>query len=243
MTSKLFALPQDEFVPPRRLRSKRSKDGSFQESIKRLIDHFNKIKTSQINLHAICDKYSFERRRFYDVVNVLEGIGCGRKLDSDRMVWYSLGNVKKHIRKLVQMHILAPPNASIETLLKIDTTLSIVSLTNTYLLTFIALQTKEINIRELAKLLAKYNNRFKSTLCKLYQTTQILRALGIFDSTIQQGQTVISDEIFELMRLNEPILACRPFSIQSLLNCEEPDIKFPSILDQRRRLYSEAIAA
>lgn len=232
----------DSISIPRQRTEKRNRVCDFQENIQRLVEHFNKIRNTQINLQAICDKYGFERRRFYDIVNVLEKIGCSRKIDSDRIIWYGLRNVKKYIKSLVKIHSSSPPNASIQSLLKIEKSLSIVSLTNTYLLSFIVLQTQEINMRELANLLSKYNKSSKSTLCKLYQTTQILRALGIIDPISQQGITRISDEIFAIMKIEDPCDSSSPFSIQSLLNDDNTKVTLPNVLDFRRKLFHEALS-
>lgn len=223
-------------------KARKNANGSFQERIKKLIDHFNKSHSSELSLQSICERYSFERRRFYDVINILEGIGCIKKLDSDRMIWYGIGNVKKNIKRLVKKHVSAPANEPIQNLLKISKTCSIISLTNTYMLSFIALQTREVSLMELANIIAQFNKRYKSTLCKLYQISQIMRAMGVVEFNSRQGLPRLTEDYYNLIMIPEDNNNARPFSIQWILEKDEQCISMPNILDQRRKLFRQCVS-
>lgn len=243
MSHKSDESSEDEFQPVDQHKKERLASKSFHNSISELINHIGRHHSMRFSLQAVCDEYKFEKRRFYDVVNVFEAIGCCKKIDANHMLWYGIINVKKHIKRLLKKHISAPLDTPIEELFMIDKTLSISSLTNSYMFSFITLQTRELNIRDLSLFLSKYNGRYKSTLCKMYQITHILRAMGILEQNRTQGISIIREEYYSSMQIPTSNQVVHPFSIQSLLNDEEHEQNIPNVLDYRRKLYHDSVVA
>jgi hypothetical protein len=88
------------------------------------------------------------------------------------------------------------------------------------ILSFIAQGKQAMNIKKLAALLSRKNGRFRTTLCKLYQITHILEAVGIMEKSAVTGEVILRKEYcLDDDKDGMQCISCLPFafSVRALL--------------------------
>ncbi|EAY13161.1 hypothetical protein TVAG_444450 [Trichomonas vaginalis G3] len=73
---------------------------NFRTSIIYFVETLDREPKQNYTITQLCTRFGFQRRRFYDVVNVLESAGCCQKTNVDCFVWLGLNNVKNHLQSL-----------------------------------------------------------------------------------------------------------------------------------------------
>ena len=175
------------------------KKNEHSENFSMLIQNFIKFAESKpsqsYSITSICEKIGFQRRRFYDVINVLEVAGCCKRINVDTITWFGRSNIRLTMQELVRISG-ASMNMSLSKILPSEKVISIAHLTQIYLLTFSALNKKQLDIRATAQYISRENGRFKTTLCKLYQITHILCSADILIKSDVPSIVSIHDEYF-----------------------------------------------
>jgi hypothetical protein len=100
------------------------------------------------------------------------------------------------------------------------TTVSISTLTVGFVLCFLALRMRTLDIKQVSRYLSHQTGRQKSRLCKLYQIAHILEAAGVITRSEVAGEIVIVEKFFAPVDLKDP--AKNPFAIESILNRARP---------------------
>ena len=208
------------------------RNNNFKLSIQKLIELCNKDTTEHYDMFKVSTHLSFHRRRFYDVINVLEVIGCCVKLDTDTFLWNGLGNVRDTITKMAYTNGVFSKDVTLDSILPNEDCISIGKVTEHFILTFLALQEHCLDIKKVSFYLSRYNNRSKTTLCKLYQITHIFESMGILTKTENTSEFRLSDEYFVSPEVTIQ-QGDSPYSIESLLNRQVPFAQ-SSIVKQRR---------
>lgn len=187
---------------------------SFRASIVMLVETLEIEPKQNYTISQLCTRFGFQRRRFYDVVNVLEAAGCCSKTNFDCFTWLGLSNVKPHLETIAKNHALYSPKSDMEDLFPTSDSITIANLANQFLLSFLALNKKVLDIKQIALFLSRVNLRFKTTLCKLYQISHILEVVGIIEKTVTPGEVLMADRYFP-----EQPPKCRVFlDVETLLN-------------------------
>ena len=211
---------------------------TFRVSIQMLVKAAEEKKITNFAITALTKQFSFQRRRLYDVINVLEAIGVCKKTSVDMISWYGLSCIPNTIKLLQKEKNLDSSPRNLEILFPDDTCISISNLTKAYILCFSTLQSQTLNLKSVANLFSKQNGRFKTTLCKLYQITHVLEAAGIVQKTVVPGEVTICDPYYILNSPKEKEL--NMLSIDALLNHH---IKSSNINDQKKsNIFSEVPA-
>ena len=213
------------------------RNNNFKISIQKLIEYCNKDTTEHYDMLKVSTQLSFHRRRFYDVINVLEVIGCCVKLDTDTFLWNGMGNIKDTITKMAYTNGVFSKDVTLDAILPNEDCISIGKVTEHFMLTFLALQQQCLDIKKVSFYLSRYNNRSKTTLCKLYQITHIFESMGILTKTENTSEFRLCDEYFispEIVIQQGDV----PYSIESLLNRQMPFSK-SQIIQERRREFDE----
>lgn len=169
---------------------------SFRASIIMFVETLEMEPKQNYTISQLCTRFAFQRRRFYDVVNVLEAAGCCQKTNFDCFTWLGLANVKPHLAQLIRDHELTTSKNDMEELFPTSESITIANLAYQFLLAFLALDKKLLDIKQIALFLSRNNSRFKTTLCKLYQISHILEVVGIIEKTITPGEVLLAERFF-----------------------------------------------
>jgi hypothetical protein len=215
---------------------------SFRTAIQSLVVKLQNSPPGEYGISAIREEFQFQKRRLYDVVNVLEAIGCCTKRSTDIVFWNGLSNIPKALSKLQEMRCLTDPGADIEDFVPDDKFIAISRFTVAFILCFLALRTRVLNIKRIALFLSRKNGRYKTTLCKLYQISHILEAVGVVQKSVVPGEMRLSDQYFA--DLDMPETESRGdmtalFSIRSLLvgPTQKPAPETSAVISNRRALF------
>lgn len=193
---------------------------------------------SSYTITKICEKFKFQRRRLYDVVNVLESVGCCKKASIDSITWNGIDGV---VPMLIEQQVawgVDNGSATLSHLFQEERCISIGHLTLVYMMMFFALRQKCLDIRSVAMYLSRNNGRFKTTLCKLYQISHILEAAGIIKRGALAGETTIGDRFFQFPN-RSCISDAGPMSIDLLLSRPREDLV--NWVQSRRDEFSDIV--
>lgn len=186
---------------------------SFKNSIHMLVSRAERQPFPLFTITQLCSEFGFQRRRLYDVINVLEAIGCCKKTSVDTLIWLHLSNVPISLARSSSEYMLDSDDCDITSLIPNNTSISMGDLALAFMLCFIAMQQRCMSLKEVANFLSRKNGRSKTTLCKLYQVSHILEAVGVITRDRNTKGFIICDPYFIHIDMKSS-----PLSIQSLLN-------------------------
>lgn len=170
---------------------------------------------------SLSNRFGIKRRRLYDVINVLESIGVCRKNGLDAVKWLGLSNMKATMQELRRSRNIDNTSLSLEELFPSQSCIGISHLTISFLLLFSAVRTNRLDLRFVSQFFSHGMNRYKTTLCKLYQICYILCAIGVTTRTAQVCEVVLNEEYCDngvkgIAKKKQPEISV--MSITSLLN-------------------------
>lgn len=151
----------------------------FAQFVDQLIeDHeANPDETIQINL--IATEQGVEKRRLYDLMNVLVTCDVCVKTDTHIYRWLSLDNTRKAVQRISREIELRAMTQSISELLTLPDSPSIGLMTSMFIGTFLFFNMPTMNIREVALLLSSVTNQQKPILRRLYLVAFLLERIGL----------------------------------------------------------------
>ena len=202
---------------------------NFSLTIQNFIDYAESRPSQSYSITSICDQFKFQRRRFYDVINVLEITGCCKRINVDTITWFGRQNVRSTLKELVRISQIHS-KSTIASILPKEKIITIAHLTKVYLLIFSFLNQNQLDIRATAQVIAKENGRFKTTLCKLYQITHILCAAKILVKSDVPSIVSMKPEYF--------VPSSQPLTLPILGNIQKPTV-VPDTLKIENLLSSE----
>ena len=62
-------------------------DSSLGLLTKRFVDKLSKAENGSLDLNAVAEALNVQKRRIYDITNVLEGVGLIEKQSKNRVAW------------------------------------------------------------------------------------------------------------------------------------------------------------
>lgn len=207
---------------------------TFRRSIQALINKTESHPPKDYHIPSICSSCGFQKRRFYDVINVLEAVGACWKKSVDVIVWKGLAQIPETLRLLQYHSATNGVNSTMEDIFPNEKCISISHLTVSLVLFFFALRKRSLHIKQVGIFLSRHNGRYKTTLCKLYQITHILEAAGIIEKSVIPGEIMMVKEFYAPVEFEREEKPVDLFSITSLLNSSSDDDSMDSIIEQRR---------
>ena len=105
----------EEYQSPNLCHKPRSE--SFKASTDLLLQRCSRDCSAIYDLHKTANYIGFHKRRFYDVIHVLDALGCVDKLDADSFKFNGLSCVKAKILQLCYDFDVFNPNKSIQEVL------------------------------------------------------------------------------------------------------------------------------
>ena len=214
----------------------------FKASIKAFVKQAESEIKQTYNITQLCNDFDFQRRRLYDVISILEALGCCEKVTVDRVTWYGLSAVPSHLRELQKTLGVNKPDTEMGDIFLEEQMILLAHLTVSFVLCFLVLRQPVLDIKNIAMFLSRHNGRFKSTLCKLYQITYILDAAGIIMKTAIPSQIVLAPEYYTIVPMVGVGDPDDVLSIMSLLNrhdgCLASELE-QMALARRRQIFSQ----
>ena len=206
--------------------------GNFASSIKKFINYVDSQLNSTFSLTNLCKDFNFQRRRFYDVINVFEALKFCQKTGVDEMIWYGRGPFKKFLSQ-IKNNLVQDLDSNY------DQCISISGLTIRFIKYFFQSSTQTINIKDVGNYLSRENGRVTTTKCKLYQIAHILEAASVVEKTVMPGEIKLLDEYYYLDQNHTPNPTPQPPKIQQQQQQINPQIpqqinhQIPQIYNQQ----------
>jgi hypothetical protein len=145
--------------------------------------------------------FGFQRRRMYDALGVFTAIGCCRRVSGDTIVWHGMSCVAPTLLRLQQSVHADFPDVSLNEIVGRQNDVSISALTTAFILCFLGLQKRTLDIKHISRYLSRQSGRSKSTLCKIYQIAHILEAAGVVERSDVPREITIAHQYFAVISL------------------------------------------
>lgn len=199
----------------------------FGQSISSMIETCKLMKNTIFDTNELSQLFNINKRRFFDIISVLDAIGCMRKISTNKVVWNGFGDCVNKEMELFKNFGVFDSSVPLSKLVFTDEGSSITDLTSQLLTFFVALNMKTLNLKDIANYICKDGSSTKKLLGKMYQITHILNSIGFISRTNVHSEIQINDKYFVSL---EPSL----YSIESLLNNKDCSPKSSNYFAQRR---------
>ena len=215
----------------------KSHNGFFKKCTLQFLDKCSKSQSNET--HSITTTsltFGSQRRRFYDVLSILESLGVCSKVNSDSFIWNGFSKVKDVIYELAKKRGVFDEKKDLNSIISSEGCISIPRLSEDFILCFLSLETNTLNIISVSEFMSRNNHRNKTTRCKLYQVACILELIGLIHKTNNQSEFVLDGKYFISATLQMATTETNPSSFENLLNRAVPSIINP-IIKQRREYF------
>ena len=195
------------------------------------------------SITALSSEFSITRRRFYDVLNVLESMGVCEKVGIDSIRWLGCDNIKPTLTRLRKEMDVDNPGRTLDELFASGKLIGIGKTNILLLMLFPALRVKRLNLKKAAALLAHGVVKYRTMLGKLCQIAYILRAVDVVNRTALSCEIELRDDLCDYPIFDSPLTPLEApdtdddwFSVSSLLS--RPRTKqAQDWLSERRRVF------
>ena len=174
-----------------------------------------------------------QRRRFYDLISILEALGICTKVHNDSFIWKGFDHSKNAILEIAKQRGVFDSSKTLDDIVPSDGCISIPRLSEDFLLLFLALETQVLNIISITHFMSRNNFRYKTTRCKLYQVASILEMMGLIRKTKNTSEFILDDQFFISATLKMIPVTASPSSFESLLSRAVPSVMNQTIIRRR----------
>ena len=169
---------------------------NFKESALALIRTCEQRKGMILNSQFLSKNLNMERRRFFDIINVLDAIDFCKKIDAESFLWKGPEHARRKILQIAVGRGVFDSSKTLDDIFPAQKCISITQISIDLLLFFLALQVKRIDLKDLSFFLSRTNGREKTMICKLYQSAAIFELVGVIEKTKNIGEFAISNQFF-----------------------------------------------
>ncbi|OHT03975.1 hypothetical protein TRFO_28633 [Tritrichomonas foetus] len=179
-------------------RSKRRND--FSDFIDQLIHKYEDAPDPNIQINALSMENNVEKRRLYDLLNVLVACSVCTKTDSHTYKWNSIHNTKEAIKKISLELEARSLKETIEETFELPDSPSIGLITNRFIGVFLFFNLSTLNIRDVASLMACDESHYKPILRRLYLVAYLLERIGLFKHSQKIGEYQIDIDVRDICK-------------------------------------------
>jgi hypothetical protein len=164
-----------------------------------------------------------KRRRIYDILNVLESIGCCKRTDLDQLEWLGLERAESVISGLASAFLTTFSGLALESVFPCPCSVGTSDLTISFLKLFFGTGATTIDLRVASQFFSRGTPRYKTTLCKLYQITYMLSAIDVTRKTGNVCEVQLSPTYAKYLHRTPDRILLDPISLQGMLNDRQQD--------------------
>lgn len=176
------------------LPAKRNMD--FSEFIDHLIRKYENKPGSMIQINSLSSESSIEKRRLYDLLNVLVACDICDKTDSHNYIWKSINNKINAVEQIsYDLENKAIHHYTVEDIFILPDSPSIGLITTRFIGVFLYLNINSLNIRDAALAMATDETHFKPILRRLYLVAYLLERIGLFKHSQKIGEYQLDFDI------------------------------------------------
>lgn len=156
---------------------------SFGEMIKEMTSG-----DTEISIDYMVRRKKYEKRRLYDLLNVLCTLEICTKVDRQNYVWIGLGNVREvmiNMARKLELTVMACDDVSV---LRLGESAHLTVVVNSFMWAYFYFGVNCLNVQYAARLLAREIRDAKRILRRLYLVTQILDRVQLVVHTNRRGE-------------------------------------------------------
>jgi hypothetical protein len=179
------------------------------------------LDADPVKKHSIVDlhhKYNIRQRRLYDLVNVFVAVGCATRESSTIVLWNGTQQILPNLFQERTKRGITNPFFTLRQLFPSSDCVGLASLAMALLMMFPAMGIFNINLRQFSSFFASETHKSKTTLCKLYQVTLILGALGITAKTERPCEVCLKQPFTQIIFKPQSLAPERIFAIENIIN-------------------------
>lgn len=173
------------------------KRSDFSKFVNFLIDKSERDPSHPIQINKLASEHGVEKRRLYDLMNVLVACDICVKTDSHIYRWLTVRNARSAVQRISKENELKAITIPISDLLTLPDSPSIGLMTSTFISAFVLFNVTIMNIREVAILLSSAKNHPKPILRRLYLVAFLLERVGLLRHRQKVGDYEIDVNIEE----------------------------------------------
>ncbi|OHT02050.1 hypothetical protein TRFO_30918 [Tritrichomonas foetus] len=173
--------------------SKRRND--FSEFIDGLIKKYEDRPNSVIQINSLSNENTIEKRRLYDLLNVLAACDICTKTDQHNYIWNSIKNSKKAISRISYELECRSINETTDEIFILHDSPSIGLVTTRFIGIFLYLNIDTSNIRDAALFMSSDEPHYKTILRRLYLVAFLLERIGLFTRTQKNGEYKLNVDV------------------------------------------------
>lgn len=174
----------------------------FKEFVDTMIQSNAVRPNPAIQVGEIALQSGIEKRRLYDLMNVLVSCDVCMKVDTRTYRWLSLGNVGSAIFRIAGQVEIAAREKCFEEMFRLQESPSIGLMATTFIGTFLYFNAQTMNIRTVAWMMANDRAHFKPIIRRLYLVAFLLERIGLFRHDQKIGDYRILIAVDEVCRTN-----------------------------------------
>ena len=167
----------------------------FAQFVHQLIDTYEKTPDGTIQINMIAAEQGVEKRRLYDLMNVLVACDVCVKTDTHLYRWLSISNTSKAVQRISKDMELRAMTMSVSELLTLPDSPPIGLMTTVFIGTFLFFNMSTMNIRDVALLLSSVTNQQKQILRRLYLVAFLLERIGLLKHKQKIGDYEINANV------------------------------------------------
>jgi hypothetical protein len=207
----------------------------FDTLVQVLVAEIQECPQKTQSMDELHHRFQVKRRRLYDVTNILIVLGAAARSNAEEITWLGEDQILPSLLKQKQAMNVMNLQIPLSVLFPRDNCVSFTTLAMAVLMMFPAIGTERLNLRDISAFFSRDTQRYKTTICKLYQITLILGALGIMQRTENPCEVKIIQPYTDL--LMDGTLNNNPMALSRLLS--RPSWS-ADIMKDRRREFKEA---
>lgn len=170
----------------------------FAHFVDQLIEKSEGKPNLPLQINKIATEYGVEKRRLYDLMNVLVACDVCRKTESHVYRWLSINNAQQAVRRISREIEERAIENGINTLFKLPESPAIGVMTAMFIGSFAFFSMTRINIRDISLLMASDARHYKPVLRRLYLVAFLLERVGLLKHVHKVGDYEITVNVKEI---------------------------------------------
>ena len=219
--------------------------GDFSQFVDRLIQKNEKRPDQTIQINRLSFEHGIEKRRLYDLMNVLVACNICIKTDVHNYRWTSLGNARDTVQRISLELEFKSLETPVSDLFILPNSPPIGLMTTMFIGAFLFFNLASMNIRDISMLMASDAAHYKPILRRLYLVAFLLERLGLFKHNQKMGDYEITVDVERtcLNSLNDLARGGKfpPTAIEYQLN--RIDQNYVRMISRERQRQLQEIAA
>ena len=181
-------------------RRKQSRGGSkrktdFSQFVDRLIQKNEKRPNGTLQINRLSFEHGIEKRRLYDLMNVLVACDSCAKTDSHSYRWLALKNAKSAVERIAKEIESRAIDTPISDVFVLPDSPSIGLMTTMFIGAFTYFNVRFMNIRDVALLMSTDEAHYKPILRRLYLVAFLLERVGLFRHEQKMGDYELTVDV------------------------------------------------